>query len=593
VPLRAEEEAPESAVISKTIALPGYRVGPAPVGPRLSLPTDLMPETGQRSDSSMWRLEEVFPDGTWLPFDEAQVEDSALSLDSAVELLSQLSANHKLAEPTVDLSATERGIVIEGTPANVAAAEARWPWVLEALAPSLEVSAVLHAGGSGEQERLRAMGRVRLWPDRWTRVYLQEDAVPCVVALHLEVAQESTVIDPYPADVAEGEELYLRYHPGQGVAVVEMWSGVTEHLSIIREDLSEIRNIPEASSPGVLTYPETAVSRAFTAFLLPSGEPARREVRWTDGARSLRLALTFGAPPRAQEPAALGERRGLASLRVGAVGRDLEFGSRPGVTGEWEERLSRMLYQTGAAYESRGQRFEFSVSSVGAGSILFVEAPLADVARAHASVEEAEQLLHEKTVDLSLLTVPEPAFRAALRSGVIGLGRALPEAVRTGFLESGASVGASLSVPVLSDMRAGFRIGRTVPGVVDFDAEIAQASGGLYPQTSARFAGVLGEVVVGARADGYALRVQGALSWADRGAGQIEMLFRPPVSMRGTGTDVPASQREPYRVKIPVLGGGQVPFDAEVVLPGRGALPHLMHAQVRGQEVVLLVVTLR
>ena len=60
--------------------------------------------------------------------------------------------------------------------------------------------------------------------------------MPCTPTWDLEVAQESTVMDPVPVMVREGHELYLRFHPGETRSVVEVWAGDVEHLEIVKRD---------------------------------------------------------------------------------------------------------------------------------------------------------------------------------------------------------------------------------------------------------------------------------------------------------------------------------------------------------------------
>ena len=84
----------------------------------------------------------------------------------------------------------------------------------------------------------------------------------------------------------------------------------------------------------------------------------------------------------------------------------------------------------------------------------------------------------------------------ALGAGRVALGAPLTPELEAQFLEQGATVGEAMSTPVLTDMRVGFRVGHTVPGIIDVDSEISQASGGLHPVTSVLFSGAFGQVRV-------------------------------------------------------------------------------------------------
>ncbi|RLB46431.1 MAG: hypothetical protein DRI90_27355 [Deltaproteobacteria bacterium] len=593
LPAQADDEAKENQVVRREVDLPRYRLPPAPVGPRLCVPTDLLAQSGDPEDLAIWELDEVYENGTWLPFGEPPLEAWALPLDAAVELLNEITQAPGSQEATLELSATENGLLLEGERRHVEAAQAHVSWVLDALAPSVEVSAVLFDAEVGEPERLRAMGKVRLWPNRWTRVFLQEDSVPCVVAWHLDVAQESTTMDPIPVSVAQGQELYLRYHPGQRVALVEVWTGGLRHVSMVKQDVSAVRNIPEANGPGVLSYPETEVNRAFTAVVLPSGTRAQREIRWLNRGRRARLRLDFSAPPTPQAPMPLGARGGMTTVRAGAVAGELDFDARAETSGEWQERISRAYYRASADADRRDRRFAFSLSALSGGSIFLVEAPLAELARARVLIEEAEARLIERRVDLRVLMVPESTFREALGAGRVALGAPLTPELEARFLEQGATVGEALSTPVLTDMRVGFRVGHTVPGIIDVNSEIAQASGGLRPVTSVLFSGAFGQVRVRSTKAGHTVRISGHISWADRAAGEVEMVFRPPISMRGSATDAPQVIAAARMAKLPILGGGRARIEAELAIRAGSSAEHLAHVHVREEGVVLLLVAVR
>ena len=257
----------------------------------------------------------------------------------------------------------------------------------------------------------------------------------------------------------------------------------------------------------------------------------------------------------------------------------------PSTTGTWEERLSRAFYRVGAAYEERGQEFSFSLSGVNDGSILFVEAPKAELDRAADAVRAAERTLVAHELQLVSWQVPEAAFRRAWQAGSVVVGQPIPDDVATGFRESGARITDELRVPALVDVPVSLRLGQTVPGIVELSSEIASASAGLQPLTSARFAGLVGQVRLREDEQGLSVHVAGEITWARRDAGEMEMVFRPRTK---TKDDEPAVSTAPEKVKIPVLGGGRTPIDARVEIQ-KDETTRLLHVHVRDGRVHLLL----
>lgn len=591
---RADEGARDATgVVVREVDLTGYRVPAAPPGPRMSIPPDLLDMHGDATDPSIWNVDWASESGTWLAFEEPHLEGRVFSPDAAIELLQLAIPPETPGLEDLDIGFADEALVLRGPAAAVEAARKAVPWVLAALAPSLTIDAALATTLPGEPERIAAVGRARLWPDRWTRVYLQENEVPCTVHWDIEVAQEATTMDPRPMGVREGQELYMRYHPGQTRSVVEVWAGSVVHLEIVEQDLSAIRNIPEANGPGVLSFPRSGVNRVFTSLVVPAGGPAEREIRWSNEGRRQRLRLTFAAGPSAQPAHEAGSGRALLTLRAGALADALEYEARRQTTESWVERISDVLYQAGLAHEERGEAYEYDVSTMGGPSIFLVGAPGGELERTQQVVAQAERGLIERSVSLRTLLVPEPSFRRLLLGGGIRVGAPLAAEVAAAFEEAGATEGEAVHTPALLGVRTGFRVGRSVPGVVDVDAEIAQASAGLHPTTSARFAGVFGEVRVRRAGEGQALWVRGELTWANAAAGSMDLAFRTPVSMRGVAEGLRVAAEAPRKVSVPVLGGGSAPVETEVELSAEDGAEHLVQAHVRGDVVVLLLARVR
>ena len=587
LPALAEDE--PSAPHTRTIDLRGFETGLPVRGPALAVPPDLIAAGVEADSGGIWRME---PGTDWLRFQEPVLERQAVGTDTLIEVLrSTIGHREDLAE-AVAVDGRRDEILVAGPPEAVQAIWANVPWVLAGLAPSVRIDAVLTATSAAGETRLDAMGGARLWPGRWTRIYLQADELGCTPVWDIDVAQESTTTDPWSVGVLEGRELYARYHPGETVSLVEIWSGSVEHLEVVREDVSGIRNVPEANGFGRVSYPTSAVERGYTQLLLPADRAVRRELRWVNGGRSVRLDLRLGAAPSSPGVLERGERGALATIRTGALAAALDFGTRPTGEDEWTERIGRVFYRAAEAHEREGRSYEFSVSPTEGGEVVFLEAPRSELPAARKLVHDTEQHLAARQAHLQVLTVPEAPWREASLGGVVAVGRPVPAEVLAALREGGASPGGAVTLPVLVGRAQGFRVGRSVPGILGYDAELAQQAAALRPVTSARFEGLYGELRVRSTPGGHAARVRGALCWAGREPRAVEMTVRPPVSMAG-GKDGAAERRGAGElVELPILVGGHAPIGREVALPDGGARDVLVHAHVRGTEVVLVLLSL-
>ncbi len=592
VPVRADDEEKSAVRVVKTIDLRGYRVGAAPKGPRISVATDIIAAVDDATDWTVWNVDAAFDSGTWLPFEEPPLERDAISADSVVSIL-HTALGEGDAREQLDIEAADARIIVAGPEAAVSAALTNRDWALAGLAPSVRVDAILASAAPGEDERLRATGGVTLWPGRWTRVYLQHSETPCAVWWDLEVAEEALSTDPLAIGIREGAELYMRYHPGETVSVVEVWAGSVEHLELVKQDLSAIRNIPEANGLGVVTYPKSGVNRVFSHILLKTGEASRHEVRWTNEGRSMRLRLACEAPPVAGSVLDRGAKNGMLLLRTGAVADELEFGARSGSTERYTEQMAGLLHAAAESYEKRGRAIEFGITAIDGGSVVLLDAPAAELPKAREVLVAAERELRTKTAALRVVAVPERAYRQGVLDGSVRVGRPVADALIAAWREAGATVTESITTSALVDASVGFRVGHTVPGITDLDAELAQRSGGLHPLTSARFAGLFGDLRIRRATGGHAVRVRGSLAWARSDAGTLEITVRPPVSMSGTKNDAAEAKPGQHLVKVPILGGGAAPVETEVTFAEGERREQLLHVHIRGDEVFLLLLALR
>ena len=584
--LSARADEGEARHAARQVDLSALAVEPSVVGPRLAVPTDLIAADIRGENTRIWRLDDAT---TWLAFSEPSLERFQVGPETLAEVLRLAAAQHEVWADKVDISCGDDHLWISGLPEAVEAVSAHLPWTMANLAPRVRVDAVLSASVAGEDARLQAMGGVELAAGRWTRVYLQERELACVPMWHIEVAQEATVMDPVPVGVPEGRELYVRYHPGETVSLIEVWAGDVTHTQLLRADLSAIRNVPEANGPGVATFPLSAVRRTYTQLVVPAAQESTRELRWSlDGVRT-RLVLNVSAATAPATTLDRGPRTRLALLRAGATTARLEFEARAGAVEFWTDRASGLLHRAGLVAEAAGRMYEYSVSPVEGGAVVLAEAPVQELESLRADLAASEAALRTGTVHVQLLTVPEAAWRGVLEQGRVRIGSALDPAVLAMLREAGASAGDSFSSPVLVGTPLGFRVGRSRPGVIDYNPEIAQQAAGLHPVTSARFEGLFGEVRVRAQGDGYAARVRGAYceAWTHNEA--LELTIRPPVGMGGPKDGAGTTPSLVTRVRLPVLAGGHVAIGREVALPAGASGEVLVHAHVRGEEVVLLL----
>ena len=93
--------------------------------------------------------------------------------------------------------------------------------------------------------------------------------------------------------------------------------------------------------------------------------------------------------------------------------------------------------------------------------------------------------------------------------------------------------------------------------------------------------------------DGLSLGLRGASCWADGEAGRIELVFRPPLGTAEAGRGTRPGRGDGQAHSLPVLGGGHVSIDRRVEIGAGGATDVLMHAHVRGEEVLIVLVSVQ
>jgi hypothetical protein len=563
---RADDE-PES--VTEKVDVSRYRLPAAPGGALLMAPSD-------RGAQDQWTTARagdpgVEADVVWREFSSPALDREGVSGNAVIELL------HSWNAPLVDsIGSNTQGetIVLTGPPEKVAEARRTTEWLLGALGPSLSVHAVLTAHGG--EPRVFGASSATLWPGRWTRVLFQETRTPFVVEADIEIAQEVVSMEPHVEWLPQGEELYLRYHPGEAVSVVEVWAASLEHLETLDLDLSELRNVPESNAPPHLSLPRTAIRRSFTAFVVPTGEEARRGISWEGPGGGRRLSLQFGKGPAAVEAKRTASGDLLSILRSGAWSETLEFDSRPG--------------QVDAFMEAVG--VQGSLQTMNGAALLVHVGGEREAARVRAAAKKREEALEATLVSLRTLVVPEEALRKALEAGKAVVGAPIDAAVLETFRQAGSEPGEAVRMPVLAGMHAGFRVGASVTGLRRVDAEVAQQAGGLDPVSAAAFAGLSASVSVDRTATGRRLVLDGAYAWADPRAGSMKLVFRPPVGMRYSESK-PQAEPDLRRVaELPVMGDGRRLVESSIDVPAAEKREFLLAAVLRGAEAVLLLASL-
>lgn len=549
------------------------RHAPVVMAPALFLPTDSIHEGG---GAGLY----VFMDDADLPpvTFSAGLDEEGYGVTS--EMLGLLLENTPLEvlidedELSLDWDG-ERHLDFTGSPPALVSARRIADWMTRGLTPSLQVTATLLGGGDAPV--LLAAGRARLQPGAWTGVYRQVRATPLTVEWDIEIAQESTAMYPVVVQVPEGEELYLRYHPGEKVSVIELWTGTLVHLDVFEVDLSGIRNLPEAGGPGRLQLPQTAAYRTYTAFAVPADRPVRRELAWDGPSGPVRLVLDIQPPGPTPEPIA-SDGVCFAVLRAGAAAGAFDFDSRPSVTEKLVERVE-------SVWEGQG-----SFSTVTEG-FLYYEGEPEGAALIEDAIDEAEQRLLTHHLRIRVLGVGSGPFREALLGGRVALGTTVDPDVLTALVEEGGGVSSALvDLQVLNGIDASFRVGKSVLGLHVFRVEVAQQAAGSDPEVGAAFDGLAGNASVTRTDEGYVLDVHARFDEASPEAGQVELVHRPPVGMGSERESFP-QRTSMEKVTLPLLGGGSAVVAQSVVLPEAGR-DVLVDVVVRGGETFLVLARL-
>ncbi|MGE0191356.1 MAG: hypothetical protein AB7T63_04865 [Planctomycetota bacterium] len=555
----------------------GPLVGPPPVrGPNLATPADLIARAEVAEGIvATWNQDPADERTPFVPFEmQPDGERWAASPDEWCELLRE--ASHPLAaafEMTdgagIDVVGDKAFVRVPASLADEARRQAAW--CFSALFPTGRIDAVLER--VAPETSVRAVGRALLLPGRWVPVAFVKEELPCVVGSHVEIAQDSVVLDPLVANLVEGHEIYARLLPGETRSVVELWVGEVEHLETARIDVAGLQGPLRASELTTLTLPTTRVRRVGTGFVLPNGRREERVVTWRRGDTVEQLRLAVSTPG---EPPAMAEGRDdhkCLALRLGARHGRLELGAREVYDVDLEEHLARYV-QTADPEGLLQENASWGMTTTGAGILRGPAELLENVRQALFRAEQEDLGGLDARVDL--LAVPEETWRAAGGMGVLAPGLPLPAARRASLEAEGAVLVAGQAFPSVMGLRSSFRLGESVPGLIDLDTEVAEKAAGFSTLTWSLFDGVFGSVSLERAGTGRVLDVRAEATWASPGGGQLAL-------RRPSGE----------RVQLALVGGGGTNLSARHAVAASGAEPLIAAVAVRGGHVLLLVVDVR
>lgn len=541
---RARAEDPD-ALASERFRLDALRAPPA---------TGVVRATWVATDPAFhdaW-AEEGAGDGKLLELEGPPFEAVALGSDAVAELVRRLVPESSGASWAS--RATDDGVDVWSTKEGLAHAGAAVRYVEAALAPRLEVRATLVAG-TGDGARLVATGAARVLPRRWTPLWLKTTTRRAVAAYDIEIAQESTAYQPVVVSLPEGEELHVRWSPGERVTVLEAFAGTTEHLTPTRVDLSALRAVPESNAMATVEQPRTAARRALSAVAVGAAAGGVATWAWDGPGGPLTLTVTVGPAPTA--PADME----LPTGAFGVVRAAAAYGSLDGEgrAGRLDDAIQR--YQAGST-SARGA----ASPEAFAQGFLLCEGTRGQLERLRAQAVVDEAALLGASVTVRCVAADAAVLREDALAGRVVVGALLDPAVAAAYLK--APVLAAATTPLLADVPASVRAGQAVVGFGSLDVEVAQQSGGIDPVTATAFDGFAGRVTLRRAGDGVRVVVAGTYGWADPAATTAECAFRLPLSMAAPGETPAGLERldnpAVRRATVPLLGQGQATVEAEV-----------------------------
>ena len=578
--LAEDEAAPKTGLVIEHVDLSAWVVPEAVRGPVLAAPSDLVQGDGRHGTT--WALTGESAPGNprpvWLEFEGA---DPNTPLGFNVDMLIDTAKARGLPDERARIQSDGPSVVLQGPAASVAEMRAGVEWSVALMTSSVPVRGTLLA--DGREPAVRAQGSATCRAGHWTRLWLQEQRTPYVVDMEVEIAQASTMSNPYEAELPEGQEAYVRWFPGETASLLEVWTGELEHLDATTIDFSPVRGVPEGSGHGTVRLPRTAINRAYTALLLPAAGPSTHDITWQGLGGPRRLRLTVDGAPPAVAPVTPGHNPGLrmAALRMGAGSSGLLFASR-------RDRMDHAREELSALTEAAGvEGWVNQDPHLGGVAVISGPQTLLETYRAH--TKRREGALRSGTLKVRVLTVPEESVRAPFAQGTLAVGAALPEGLAERLRSAGSVEGEGVSIPLTTGVKGGFRCGASVAGFTGFDVEVAQEAGCTDPLCGAMFHGLAGEALVSSGAAGFHVALDALVQWADPKAGTLTTTFRAPVGMAFNRDKVGPEPTDARHPVFPLLGGGGGEIHAAWNVAPKEGGERLLGVLMRGADALLIL----
>ncbi|MFO0931801.1 MAG: hypothetical protein U1E39_03730 [Planctomycetota bacterium] len=546
---RARAEDAETPAPAR-IDLSAFRAGPA-VGAARAL---WVPSDGAFADG--WRDGGHGEDAAVLAFEGPPFDRYAVGHEVLGDLVRRLVQSSSSAGWTD--RATEESLEVWSTADGLAKAREAVRFVEAAMAPRLGVRATLSVTPKGATaSRLVATGGVALLPRRWTTAWLRTNVKRFLVDHDIEIAQESTASKPVIAALPEGEELHLRWSPGETTSVLEVFVGTVRHHDPFAVDLTGVRNLPESNSSGPVSLPQSSVRRALTAVALDARTASTATCTWEgpEGTTTLRLAVDV-APAAPADATLSGGVLGV--VRAGAAYAALDGEARAPKTDDAIQRYQAAA--TGARGAASPEAF--------AQAFFVCEGSRAQVDRLRAQTVADERRLVGATIEVRCVAVPAKQLEEDVAAGRCAVGALLDPSVEADY--AGAAVRAAARVPVTASVPAQVRAGASVTGFTSADVEVAQQAGGLDLHVSPAFDGWAGRVVARpVEGGGWVLAASGAYTWARPDTSTLTLSFRRSLGMASPGADNGLDRIDSPAVRtvtVPLLGTGSASVEANVAI---------------------------